>query len=134
MKRDSKALNEQVGGTHYKRYPYHPVEFVMRTRLNYASANIIKYTLRYRDKNGAEDLRKALHYCALGKAMEQYTPRASRKQIEECERFIKRNALSGLVDDIVRAAVLGDYPKAALELFALALVEYGEDISSSITD
>jgi len=30
----------------------------------YLEGQITKYLFRYRDKNGAEDLRKSLHYCA----------------------------------------------------------------------
>ena len=33
----------------------------MANRLNYCQANAIKYVTRYLDKNGLEDLRKAIH-------------------------------------------------------------------------
>lgn len=55
------ALESQVGGAHYKQYKIQPVEFAMANSLNYCQANAIKYTTRYKDKNGLEDLLKAVH-------------------------------------------------------------------------
>lgn len=55
------ALNSQVGGTHYKQYKIQPIEFAMANNLNYCQANAIKYVTRYRDKNGKQDLEKAIH-------------------------------------------------------------------------
>jgi hypothetical protein len=54
-------LNSQVGGAHYKQYKIQPIEYAMANKLNYCQANAIKYVTRYRDKNGLEDLRKAIH-------------------------------------------------------------------------
>lgn len=54
-------LDSQVGGQHYKKYKIQPVEYAMANRLNYCQANAVKYTTRYADKNGAEDLIKAIH-------------------------------------------------------------------------
>jgi len=54
-------LDSQVGGSHYKAYKVQPIEYAMANNLNYCQANAIKYVTRYRDKNGAEDLRKAIH-------------------------------------------------------------------------
>ena len=57
----SDPLNSQVGGQHYKKYAIQPVEYAMANNLNYCQANAIKYVTRYRDKNGKEDLLKAIH-------------------------------------------------------------------------
>ena len=57
-----KALNNQVGGNHYK-LPIQPVEFIYKNQLDYLRGNVIKYVTR--KKNGAEDIRKAIHYCEL---------------------------------------------------------------------
>ncbi len=54
-------LDSQVGGKHYKQYKIQPVEYAMANNLNYCQANAIKYVTRYRDKNGREDLEKAIH-------------------------------------------------------------------------
>ena len=55
------ALNSQVGGSHYKQYKIQPIEYAMANDLNYCQANAIKYVTRYRDKNGKQDLEKAIH-------------------------------------------------------------------------
>lgn len=57
-----KALDSQVGGDHYK-LPIQPVEFIYKNQLDYLRGNVIKYVTR--KKNGAEDIRKAIHYCEL---------------------------------------------------------------------
>lgn len=61
LKETNSALNSQVGGAHYKQYKIQPVEYAMANNLNYCQANAIKYTTRYRDKGGKQDLEKAIH-------------------------------------------------------------------------
>lgn len=58
-------LEVQEGGDHYKRYAIQPVEFAMSNKLDLCQANVVKYTVRFRDKGGIEDLRKARHYLEL---------------------------------------------------------------------
>lgn len=60
-----RALDVQVGGGHYKDMAIQPVEFIMKNKLNYCQANIIKYACRYKNKNGEEDLKKIKHYVDL---------------------------------------------------------------------
>ena len=62
---EKKALDVQVGGSHYKDFVIQPIEFIMKNKLNFCQGNIIKYVCRYTDKNGIEDLKKALHYINL---------------------------------------------------------------------
>ena len=52
----------QVGGNHYRKYKIPPVEFIMKNNVPYAEGNVIKYVMRFRDKNGLEDLLKARQY------------------------------------------------------------------------
>jgi len=59
------SLTKQVGGSHYKKYKVQPIEYAMANNLNYCQANAIKYVTRYKDKNGIEDLRKAIHNIEL---------------------------------------------------------------------
>lgn len=60
-----KATDVQVGGNHYKQFKIQPIEFCMKNGLNACQTNIVKYICRYKDKNGKEDLLKALHYVGL---------------------------------------------------------------------
>lgn len=59
------ALDVQVDGNHYKTMKVQPVEFIYANSVPYMEGNIIKYISRHKSKNGAADVRKALHYCQL---------------------------------------------------------------------
>jgi hypothetical protein len=61
----AKASDRQEAGNHYKDMPIQPAEFCQRNRLNWCEANVVKYVCRHRDKKGAEDIRKAIHYLEL---------------------------------------------------------------------
>jgi hypothetical protein len=55
------AFDTQVGGGHYKDYNIQPMEFFIANNINYPVAAVIKYVMRYKDKNGIQDLDKAIH-------------------------------------------------------------------------
>jgi hypothetical protein len=57
-----KPTDAQVGGNHYQKYKIPPVEFFMKNNVPYVEGNVIKYVMRFRDKNGLEDLLKARQY------------------------------------------------------------------------
>jgi hypothetical protein len=59
------VMTKQVGGTHYKYMAIQPVTFIIANGLDFCQGNIIKYTCRYKQKNGVEDLRKVIHYAEL---------------------------------------------------------------------
>lgn len=60
-----KASNMQVAGNHYAKYKIQPTEFIHANNVPFIEGNIIKYVMRYKDKNGIEDLKKAKHYIDL---------------------------------------------------------------------
>jgi len=62
MKRMHEANNTQVAGSHYKKHPIQPWDYIAQNKLGYFEGNIVKYVSRWRDKGGVEDLRKARHY------------------------------------------------------------------------
>lgn len=59
------ALDRQVSGSHYKDLPIQPVEFIHANKLTYLAGNVVKYISRHKAKGGANDVRKAIHYCEL---------------------------------------------------------------------
>lgn len=61
----SKALDIQVGGSHYKNLKIQPVEYIHANNIGYFEGNVIKYVTRWRTKNGVADLEKAKHYIDL---------------------------------------------------------------------
>ncbi len=60
---------QQVGGDHYVKYKIQPVEIINDLHLGYIRGNILKYLVRYKDKNGLEDLKKAFHYVRIYEKM-----------------------------------------------------------------
>lgn len=65
MRGVAEALNRQPGGDHYRKHAIQPVEYIVANRISFLAGNIVKYATRYKDKGGAEDIRKIKHYCDL---------------------------------------------------------------------
>ncbi len=59
------ARSVQIGGDHYKKFAIQPFDFITANNVPWAEASAIVYLLRWRDKNGLEDLRKARHFIDL---------------------------------------------------------------------
>lgn len=53
---------KQIAGNHYSKHTIQPWDIIEEYNLDYWAGNVIKYVLRSKDKNGKEDLEKALHY------------------------------------------------------------------------
>lgn len=60
----------QVGGTHYSEMNIEPIEFITKNNIPYREANVIKYVCRHKNKNGKEDILKAIHYLQM--ILEEY--------------------------------------------------------------
>lgn len=56
------ASSKQIGGTHYQTKAIQPWEVVERNNMGFFDGNALKYIMRYKEKNGVEDLQKAIHY------------------------------------------------------------------------
>lgn len=61
---ENNALETQIGGNHYK-LPIQPVEYIHANGIGYFEGNVIKYVTRWKNKNGIQDLEKAIHYLHL---------------------------------------------------------------------
>ena len=66
----SSALDIQEGGNHYKKCKIQPLEYIYANGIGYLEGNVIKYVTRHKDKNGVEDIKKAMHYLELILEME----------------------------------------------------------------
>lgn len=62
---EQNPLKKQEGGNHYKDMKIQPVEFITANNLGFLEGNVVKYICRHHAKNGAEDIKKAIHYCEL---------------------------------------------------------------------
>ena len=55
------ALKDQVGGDHYRNCGIQPAEFCHSNGVQKLEGDVIYYVLRWRDKGGIQDLKKARH-------------------------------------------------------------------------
>jgi hypothetical protein len=62
---EDKAIDKQVGGSHYKKFVIQPAEFCFKNNIPYLEATAIKYLCRWKDKGGIQDLDKAIHFIEL---------------------------------------------------------------------
>lgn len=54
-------IERQVGGSHYQGFEIEPKDFIIQNNLDWCQGNVIKYICRHENKNGKEDLLKAIH-------------------------------------------------------------------------
>jgi|TARA_R110000751_G_scaffold78796_1_gene159022 hypothetical protein len=50
---------------HYTSMKIEPVDFIIANDLDFCEGNVIKYVSRHKNKNGAEDIRKAIDYLTI---------------------------------------------------------------------
>jgi hypothetical protein len=62
--------------SHYNQGSIEPIDFIKSQNMSYIEGNIIKYTTRYKFKNGIENLKKAQWY--LEKLIEEHENRKIR--------------------------------------------------------
>lgn len=111
-----KVLDSQVGGSHYKCLPYQPVEFCARTQMNFIQGSIIKYVSRHRQKNGLQDLQKALHFAELAIELK---PKGHQLRIPEqaqVKLFLDMNKNFLTFDEriLIKAVTLQDWSTAIM--------------------
>jgi hypothetical protein len=59
------ALDKQISGNHYKDKSIQPIVYIHANDLGFCEGNVVKYVTRHKSKNGAADIRKAIHYLEL---------------------------------------------------------------------
>jgi hypothetical protein len=58
-------MSKQVGGDHYAKMKVQPIQFIVANDIPYREANAIKYICRHKNKNGKQDIEKAIHYLEM---------------------------------------------------------------------
>lgn len=94
------ALDQQVGGDHYKNIPYQPVVFITKMRYNFIQGCILKYVLSYMVLHNKEEIEKAIHYCQLGQELNPVNL-ALAVDVNEQE-FLNANSLGEDMKDLIR--------------------------------
>lgn len=56
------GLKDVAQQKHYTQWDIQPITFIVANKLNFCQGNVIKYVMRYNQKNGLEDLKKAKVY------------------------------------------------------------------------
>ena len=64
------ATDTQIGGDHYRKFKIQPTEFIHKNGIPFIEGCVIKYVVRWRDKNGIQDIDKAIHFLQLLKELE----------------------------------------------------------------
>ena len=62
---DMIASEKKNGGDHNRQFKIMPIEYIAKNKLDFCEGNIVKYISRHRLKNGAEDIKKVIHYAEL---------------------------------------------------------------------
>ena len=60
-----RALDTQVAGNHYKDMAIQPAEFIHKNKIEFLPGCVIKRMCRWRNKDGVQDLHKAIHEIEL---------------------------------------------------------------------
>jgi len=64
------ALSQQEGGSHYKDMAIQPIEFIHKNSIGFIEGCVIKYVVRHKQKGGAQDIKKAIHFLQMLLEME----------------------------------------------------------------
>lgn len=125
------ALNQQIGGGHYKKLQYQPMSFIAKMHLSFSQGCIVKYVSRYRYKNGLEDLKKAVHYCQLANELSDTSKHTKLLRImrpkfvkQEILKYVLCNNLEGYTGFCIEHAVLSNFKEAESDLQSLIATVY----------
>jgi len=88
------ALNQQVGGSHYKDMPIQPMYFCTVNNLNGVTMNFIKYLLREKD-DPILDLTKATHCLNFAEEFNGYMTAVLHCPHISVQAFIDVNGIHG---------------------------------------
>jgi len=83
----TKASAAQVGGSHYKDFAIQPGFFCQTNNIPFFESLAIKYLVRHKQKNGREDLAKAIHCIQL--VMEAEYDRGSEREDDSVEEKVE---------------------------------------------
>ena len=113
------ALENQIGGSHYKNMAVQPVELIAGLKFDFIQGSIIKYISR--DKgNRLQDLQKAKHFCELGIIYGGFEKQVNISSIKcvslskHIRNYVYSNNLHANSYDVILFVAHNDYKKAAI--------------------
>lgn len=121
-----KATDVQIGGSHYKDMAMQPIELITALRCSFIQGCIIKYISRYKAKNGAQDIKKCIHYAQLAIQLGDKR-RCDYKSLSLINKFIIKNKLIALQRKIISQAMCDNYERVIQFCKELLQIEYPEE-------
>ena len=121
-----KATDTQIGGSHYKDMTMQPIELITTLRCSFIQGCIIKYISRYKAKNGAQDIRKCIHYAQLAIQLGDRKPHKHDDYLKEVNMFIAKNRLTILQRGIIINSLNNKYNMVIALCKELLQIEYPE--------
>ena len=121
---ENNALNSQVGGSHYKDMLLQPIELIVALRCSFIQGCIIKYISRYKVKNGAEDIKKCIHYAQLAIQLGDKRKCNDKTLSMSLNRYILKNKLTLIQRKIITQAVYNNYVQVIQYCKDLIQIEY----------
>ena len=95
--------NKQVGGSHYESLKIEPIELFVKYNVNWFQGEAIKYCSRFLNKNGKQDLLKAIQVCdladSLGLSIRPLFPRDL--DMDFLNKYISQFEYSEVLRDII---------------------------------
>lgn len=120
------ANDTQHGGKHYQS-EYQHWDWAIDIGLGYLESAATKYLTRWRDKNGAEDVRKAVHY--MEKAFEAYKENRYFNQALvrplRTRAFLTANNIIGIEGDIITGIAEWNDELSAMHALGLMKIMQG---------
>lgn len=123
-----KALDNQIGGSHYKDMPFQPIELIAALRCSFIQGCIIKYISRYKNKNGAQDIKKCIHYAQLAIELDDKRRCNDKVLSMSINKYIIKNKLTTLQRRIITQAVYNNYIQVIQYCKELLQLEYPEKV------
>lgn len=122
-----KATDVQIGGTHYKDLVVQPIELIASIRCSFIQGCIIKYISRYKNKNGAQDIQKCIHYAQLAIQLKDKRKCCDKTLSVSLNKYILKNKFTILQCRIITQAVYNNYENVIIYCKELLQLEYPEN-------
>lgn len=123
-----KAIESQVGGSHYKDMAFQPIELIAALRCSFIQGCIIKYISRHKNKNGAQDIKKCIHYAQLAIELDDKRRCNDKALSMNINKYILENKLTILQRRIITQAVYNNYIQVIQYCKELLQLEYPENV------
>lgn len=122
-----KATNIQVGGSHYIDMAMQPIELISALKCSFIQGCIIKYISRYKAKNGAQDIRKCIHYAQLAIHLKDSMQHNDGDIYIYANNFADKNNLTSLQRRIINYTLYNSYEKVIYLCNILLRIEYPKE-------